>query len=87
MLREVRSTGGMVLAVPEAAIGPAQDDLARRGLFFEPTAALTWAGALLLRGTSPSWPVLGDRTAWERAARLCSGSVVVPLCGSGLKSG
>ena len=85
ILRAVRSTGGTVLSVPEAAIGPAQEDLAKRGLFVEPTAALTWAGALLLRGSSlGSSPM--DRGSWERAARLCSGTVVVPLCGSGLKS-
>lgn len=87
ILRDVRATGGMILSVPEAAIAPAQADLARRGLFVEPTAALTWAGALLLRGSSPASTVLRDRDAWERAARLCSGTVVVPLCGSGLKSG
>lgn len=84
ILRDVRSTGGIVLSVPEAAIGPAQEDLAQRGLFVEPTAALTWAGALLLRSSSlVSSPV--DGGLWERAARLCGGTVVVPLCGSGLK--
>jgi hypothetical protein len=60
--------------------------LARRGLFVEPTAALTWGAALLAR----SHPVLANLTtaaaAWDRARELASGRVVVPLCGSGLKS-
>jgi hypothetical protein len=52
----------------------------------EPTAALTWAAALLAR----DHPALADLAApgdgWRRARELAAGSVVVPLCGSGLKS-
>ncbi|MDW8268878.1 MAG: pyridoxal-phosphate dependent enzyme [Anaerolineae bacterium] len=39
----VRKTKGCVLAVPEAEIRPAQEALARRGFFVEPTAALSFA--------------------------------------------
>jgi hypothetical protein len=41
----------------------------------------------MLRRSSPTSSEVGDPGAWERAARMCSGTVVVPLCGSGLKSG
>jgi threonine synthase len=85
ILAEVRAAGGAVLAVPEAAIEVAQRDLARRGLLVEPTAAVPWAAALALRRGLPQ--VVSGRGAWESAASLCAGVVVVPLCGSGLKSG
>ena len=87
ILAAVRSSGGCIVEVPEEAVAPAQAQLAGRGLFVEPTAALTWAAALLARGH----PALADLTilgaAWDRARELAAGSVVVPLCGSGLKSG
>jgi threonine synthase len=87
ILAAVRDSGGCVVEVAEAAIGPAQAHLAGRGLFVEPTAALTWAAALLTR----SHPSLADIAAggdgWDRARELAAGRVVVPLCGSGLKSG
>ena len=83
----MRASGGCIVEVPEDAVGPAQTELAGRGLFVEPTAALTWAAALLARGH----PALADLAAagdgWDRARELASGSVMVPLCGSGLKSG
>ena len=86
ILAEVRASGGCIVEVPEAAVAPAQAELAARGLFVEPTAALTWGAALLAR----SHPALVDINApgdgWARARELAAGSVVVPLCGSGLKS-
>ena len=86
ILAAVRASGGCIVEVPEEAVGPAQTELAGRGLFVEPTAALTWGAALLARGH----PALADIDApgdgWARARELASGSVVVPLCGSGLKS-
>jgi threonine synthase len=86
ILAAVRHTGGCVVTVPEEAIAPAQAQLGRRGLFVEPTAALVWAAAL----TSQRHPALrgigGDGPAWDEARSLASGPVVVPLCGSGLKS-
>jgi threonine synthase len=86
ILAAVRASGGCIVEVPEEAVGPAQTELAGRGLFVEPTAALTWGAALLARGH----PALADIDApgdgWARTRELASGSVVVPLCGSGLKS-
>ncbi|MGW6565418.1 threonine synthase [Streptomyces sp. NPDC054975] len=50
ILRAVRATGGTFLTVPENQLHTAQVDLARRGLFVEPTAAACWAAA---RATPP----------------------------------
>jgi threonine synthase len=44
VLRAVRETGGAVVAVEEAEIVPALRDLARRGLYVEPTSAVAAAG-------------------------------------------
>ncbi|MGH7365143.1 MAG: threonine synthase [Candidatus Rokuibacteriota bacterium] len=44
VLRAVRSSGGTVVAVAESEIVPALRDLAHRGLFVEPTAAVAAAG-------------------------------------------
>lgn len=87
VLASVRETGGCILGVPEDAIVPAQRDLARRGLLVEPTAALVWAGALLARGhpALAGLPLHSD--SWSTARQLAAGRLVVPLCGSGLKSG
>jgi len=81
ILAAVRDTGGCILRVPEAAIAPAAADAARRGWLVEPTAALVWAGALLLRGARV------DEGPWKTAQQLASRTLVAPLCGSGLKSG
>ncbi|WP_328927450.1 pyridoxal-phosphate dependent enzyme [Streptomyces sp. NBC_00190] len=69
ILAAVRKSGGTVLTVPEDRLRAAQQDLARRGLFVEPTAAACWAGVGPL---SPDDPLQG-RTA------------VLPLCGAGSK--
>jgi threonine synthase len=86
ILAAISDSGGCVVSVPETAIAPAQADLARRGLFVEPTAALTWAAALLIR-RHPAVAGAGrlDR-AWETARTLAAGGAAVPLCGSGLKA-
>lgn len=39
----VRAAGGRFLTVDEAAILPGRDELARRGLYVEPTSALVWS--------------------------------------------
>jgi threonine synthase len=83
ILAAVRESGGCVVSVPEAAVAPAGRELARRGLFVEPTAALVWAAALLLRGLLE---VRVQGEAWRKARALAAGTVVVPLCGSGLKA-
>jgi threonine synthase len=46
ILVAVRASGGTVLTVEDDAIARAQDLLARQGLFVEPTAAATVAGAM-----------------------------------------
>jgi threonine synthase len=86
ILAAVRSSGGCIVEVPEEADGPAQTELAGRGLFVEPTAALTWGAALLARGHPALVDINAPGDGWARARELASGSVVVPLCGSGLKS-
>ena len=85
MLAAVRRSGGCIVTVPEETIAPARAALARRGLFVEPTAALVWAAALMTR-QHPAVRGFGEDPAWAQARSLASGSVVVPLCGSGLKS-
>ncbi|MER7518617.1 threonine synthase [Streptomyces sp. NPDC126499] len=50
ILRAVRASGGTFLTVPEDGIRAAQLDLARRGLYVEPTAAVCWAA---VRATPP----------------------------------
>ena len=86
ILSAVRATGGCVVSVHEEAIAPAQALLGRRGLFVEPTAALAWAAALISRSRGPVPGLRDEGPVWEQARRIASGSVVVPLCGSGLKS-
>jgi threonine synthase len=86
ILAAVRESGGCVAAVPEGAIVPAQRELAHRGLLVEPTAALVWAGTLLARRHPALGLVAAEGEAWDRTRELAAGTVVVPLCGSGLKS-
>ncbi|MFG2980488.1 pyridoxal-phosphate dependent enzyme [Streptomyces sp. NPDC048258] len=69
ILAAVRKSGGTFVTVPEDHVREAQRDLARRGLFVEPTAAACWAAVGPL---SPHNPLQG-RTA------------VLPLCGAGAK--
>ena len=51
VLRAVRETGGSIVAVEEAEIVPALRDLARRGLYVEPTSAVAAAGLSRLLGS------------------------------------
>ncbi|MBT2405398.1 MULTISPECIES: pyridoxal-phosphate dependent enzyme [unclassified Streptomyces] len=71
ILAAVRKSGGAFLTVPDDRLREAQRDLARRGLYVEPTAAACWAAVGPL---SPSDPLQGRTT-------------VLPLCGAGAKSG
>ncbi len=72
VLRAIRETGGKAVTVSDAETLAAQRELARLGLFVEPTSAVAVAGLkrLIERGSIKS----GELT-------------VVPLTGSGLKSG
>ncbi|MFD9337238.1 pyridoxal-phosphate dependent enzyme [Streptomyces sp. NPDC060028] len=69
ILAAVRASGGTFLTVPDDRLRAARHDLARRGLFVEPTAAACWAA---VGPTAPDNP-LQNRTA------------VLPLCGAGAK--
>ncbi|MGW6882083.1 pyridoxal-phosphate dependent enzyme [Streptomyces goshikiensis] len=71
ILAAVRAGGGTFLTVPDDRLRAAQLDLARRGLFVEPTAAACWAA---VGPGAPGDPLRG-RTA------------VLPLCGAGAKTG
>ncbi|RCV52548.1 pyridoxal-phosphate dependent enzyme [Marinitenerispora sediminis] len=71
VLAAVRSSGGEILAVPEAAIPPAVRELAARGLYAEPTSALVAAA-------------LPDLAA--RGVVADGDTVVTVLTGSGLKA-
>lgn len=70
ILAAVRETGGTFVAVPEASITAAHAGLAREGLYVEPTSAVCWAA---LEGG-----LVKDTEDPE--------DIVVPMCGSGLKS-
>ncbi|MCI0545842.1 MAG: threonine synthase [Candidatus Rokubacteria bacterium] len=71
VLRAVRETGGAVVAVTETEIVDALRDLARRGLYVEPTAAAAGAGLTRLLAAGAISP---DETT------------VLVLTGSGLKT-
>lgn len=71
VLRAVRGSGGTVVAVAEAEIVPALRDLAHRGLFVEPTAAVAAAGLTRLLDAGVIRP---------------QEQTVVVLTGSGLKA-
>ena len=86
ILADVHASGGCIVEVPEEAVAPAQAELAARGLFVEPTAALTWGAALLARSHAAVAHINPPGDGWARARELTASSVVVPLCGSGLKS-
>jgi threonine synthase len=87
MLSAIRSSGGAVVAVPEASIAPARADLAARGLLVEATAATAWAALGIARRLPTLAPFADvESEAWGRARAVLAQTVVVPLCGSGLKS-
>lgn len=71
ILAAVRASGGTFLTVPDDRLRAAQRDLARRGLYVEPTAAACWAAV----GPGAPGDPLHGRTA------------VLPLCGAGAKTG
>jgi threonine synthase len=71
VLRAVRESGGAVVAVDEAAIVAALGDLARRGLYVEPTAAAAGAGLARLVASGAIRP---------------PETTVLVLTGSGLKA-
>jgi threonine synthase len=86
ILAAVRASDGCIVEVGEEAIAPARTELAGRGLFVEPTAALTWAAALIARGHPALADLAPEGPGWDHAREVATTSLVVPLCGSGLKS-
>lgn len=78
ILAAVRATGGTIVTVTDAETMAAKADLAARGFFVEPTSAVCWAALVRARG---------DHARSGRGlTALCAESVVIPLCGAGLKS-
>ncbi|MBH1938405.1 pyridoxal-phosphate dependent enzyme [Streptomyces sp. AV19] len=73
ILAAIAETGGTVVTVTDDRIRAAHRELARSGLYVEPTSAVCWAA--LEAGLVPVPPVEGDRPF-----------AVAPLCGTGLKS-
>ncbi|WP_104083948.1 threonine synthase [Cryobacterium sp. Y11] len=83
ILRAVRATGGTIVSVTDQQTAAARQELADEGLFVEPTSAVCFAAVRAavdqtFDGASPTWAVA--------ASLLMANSVVVPLCGAGLKS-
>jgi threonine synthase len=73
ILAAVAETGGAIVTVTDDQVRAARADLAGSGLYVEPTSAVCWAAvqAGLVR---------------PQAGRSAGPDVVVPLCGTGLKS-
>lgn len=71
ILRAMDTLGGTFVTVEEQQILDARDALARRGVYVELTSAANYAGYLV---------------ALEKAIILPGQTVVLPLCGAGLKS-
>ena len=83
ILAAVRATGGTIVSVTDRQTAAARQELADEGLFVEPTSAVCVAAVRAavdetFDAVSPTWAVA--------ASLLTASSVVVPLCGAGLKS-
>ena len=83
ILSAVRATGGTIVSVSDRQTAGARQELADEGLFVEPTSAVCFAAVRAAVDStfdkaSPTWAVA--------ASLLTAESVVVPLCGAGLKS-
>jgi threonine synthase len=74
ILAAVEETGGTIVTVTDDQVRAARADLARSGFYVEPTSAVSWAA--VLAGLVPA-----------DAAPATRPDMVVPLCGTGLKSG
>jgi threonine synthase len=58
LLAIVRESGGDILSIPEERILPSRGELAKRGLFVEPTSALVWAALQLVHPSKDGSVVL-----------------------------
>jgi threonine synthase len=71
ILKAIRATEGRIVTLSEDEIVRARASLARQGIWAEPTGAVSFAAAQQLDAVSSD---------------LLDGTVVAPVCGSGLKS-
>ncbi len=81
ILAAIRDSGGAILTVDDDQVIRAQAELAAQGLYVEPTAAVCYAALDCARTTATLDP------SQEALMAFRTGEVVVPLCGSGLKTG
>lgn len=58
LVKEIAAQNGEIVAIPENEILPARDDLARRGIYCEPTSALVFAALKQINGSIPEPAVL-----------------------------
>ncbi|TFB72713.1 pyridoxal-phosphate dependent enzyme [Cryobacterium glaciale] len=83
ILAAVRATGGTIVSVTDQQTAAARQELADEGLFVEPTSAVCFAAVR----AAVDQTFDSANPTWMRAASLLTAeSVVVPLCGAGLKS-
>ena len=90
ILAAVRETGGVIIAVSDAAIEQARSYLAKRGLSVEPTAAAPYAGFFEYIARSLNAQPLPAHLPLFSSDPLSAASgerVVISLCGAGLKAG
>jgi len=86
ILAAVRATYGQIITAPEESIERARRDLAERGFYVDPTSACTYAG---FREYAAHY--LGENADHEPFfsgnpfTGACDETVVIPLCGSGLR--
>lgn len=83
ILRAVRATGGTIVSVTDEQTAAARRELAAEGLFVEPTSAVSFAA--VRAGVDQAFDA-GSSTWAAAESLLRCGSVMVPLCGAGLKS-
>ena len=88
ILAAVRDTTGEIVTVTDDEVRVAQTALARAGLYVEPTSAVCWAAVTAgLAGTAAPAPGPDGPDAGVAGAEAGAGPrLVVPLCGTGLKS-
>jgi threonine synthase len=83
ILAAIQRLEGDLVTVDDDQTRSAQADLARRGLYVEPTAAVCWAAVRVARSGKPAHAQDPARPGWQL---LSDAETVIPLCGAGLKS-
>lgn len=72
ILQVIKETGGEIIAAPENTIESARKALAHQGFFVEPTSAATYAGYLAYIA--------------QEGSNVENQTMVIPLCGAGIKA-